>query len=367
MNTMNRAKVSAAVAAAALLVGAGTSAASAAPHHASAHAGKAAAAHEHDRRIPFTAATVTANGNGSYTLSWTAPGVRRVVVKANGKVVAKGGSHATVTVKGLPAADRQWFDFVPAEGGSLRLADREIQLSGTVNFRDAGGYRTSTGQWVKMGEVYRSGALNTLTTADVAKLSRLGIKVDFDLRTAGERTSAPDTVPTGAKYVVADVIGGDISTAIDLSSAEKSAQYMVDGEKSMVSSATGKAAYQLVFAGLADDDRHAVLFHCSAGKDRTGWANAALLTALGVPKATVMQDYLASNTYRAEANAAALAAMPAEMAAAYKPVLDVRAEYLNSGFDEVEARFGSFENYEKKGLGLSSKEVKELKSSLLVG
>ncbi|MCX5397650.1 tyrosine-protein phosphatase [Streptomyces sp. NBC_00102] len=369
MNTMNRAKVSAAVAAAALLVGAGASAASATPHHAPAHRGKPSASHEQQRqqRIPFTAANVTANDDGSYTLTWTAPGVRSVAVKANGKVVAKGGSHATVTVKHLPAADRQWFDFVPSKGGSLHLADREIALQGAVNFRDAGGYRTSTGQWVKMGEVYRSGALNTLTTADVAKLNRLGIKVDFDLRTAGERTSAPDTVPAGAKYVVADVIGGDVTSAIDLSSAEKSAQYMVDGEKSMVSSATGKAAYQLVFAGLADDDQHAVLFHCSAGKDRTGWANAALLTALGVPKATVMQDYLASNTYRAEANAAALAAMPAEMAAAYKPMLDVRAEYLNSGFDEVEATFGSFENYEKKGLGLSSKEIKELKSSLLVG
>ncbi|WP_405459004.1 tyrosine-protein phosphatase [Streptomyces sp. NBC_00101] len=367
MNTMNRARVSAAVAAAALLVGAGTSAASAAPHHASAPQGKPSASREHHQRIPFTAATVTANDNGSYTLSWTAPGVRQVVVRANGKVVARGGSHATVTVKGLPAADRQWFDFVPARGGSLRLADREIQLSGTVNFRDAGGYRTSTGQWVRMGEVYRSGALNTLTPADVAKLSRLGIEVDYDLRTAGERTSAPDTVPAGATYVVADVIGGDITTAIDLSSAEKSAQYMVDGEKAMVSSATGKAAYRLVFAGLADDDRHAVLFHCSAGKDRTGWANAALLTALGVPRATVMQDYLASNTYRAEANAAALEAMPAGMAAAYKPLLDVRAEYLNSGFEEVGARFGSFENYEKKGLGLSSKEIRELKASLLVG
>ncbi|MGW2276641.1 tyrosine-protein phosphatase [Streptomyces sp. NPDC001770] len=371
MNTMNRAKVSAAVAAAALLVGAGASAASAAPHHASAHRGKPSASHEreqqHQQRIPFTAATVTANDNGSYTLSWTAPGVRGVVVKANGKVVAQGGSHATVTVKNLPAADRQWFDFVPSKGGSLHLADREIALQGAVNFRDAGGYRTSTGQWVKMGEVYRSGALNTLTAADVAKLNRLGIKVDFDLRTAGERTSAPDTVPAGAKYVIADVIGGDVTSAIDLSSAEKSAQYMVDGEKAMVSSATGKAAYQQVFAGLADDDQHAVLFHCSAGKDRTGWANAALLTALGVPKATVMQDYLASNTYRAEANAAALAAMPADMAAAYKPMLDVRAEYLNSGFDEVEATFGSFANYEKKGLGLSSKEIKELKASLLVG
>ncbi len=93
------------------------------------------------------------NDDGSYRVVWTAPGVRSVTVRANGHVVARGGARGDVTVRGLAAADRQWFDLVPARGGSLRLADRLVQLDGAVNFRDAGGYRTADGHWVKMGEI----------------------------------------------------------------------------------------------------------------------------------------------------------------------------------------------------------------------
>ncbi|MDX3534653.1 tyrosine-protein phosphatase [Streptomyces sp. MB09-01] len=116
---------------------------------------------------PFAEATVTAGADGSFTLRWKARGAGRVEIKANG-VVAEGGAEGRAVVTGLPAADRQWFDFEPERGGSLRLADRLIKLDGAVNFRDAGGYRTTTGQWVKMGEVYRSDALDKLTANDLA-------------------------------------------------------------------------------------------------------------------------------------------------------------------------------------------------------
>ncbi|MDF6043035.1 tyrosine-protein phosphatase [Streptomyces sp. JH14] len=107
--------------------------------------------------------------------------------------------------------------------------------------------------------------------------------------------------------------------------------------------------------------------HCIAGKDRTGWGNAALLTAFGVPRTTVMSDCPASDDYRAEANAAALASMPAAQAAVYKPLPDVRPEYLNSGFQEVEQKYGAFAAYEKQALGLDGKDVRDLKRDLLVG
>lgn len=114
--------------------------------------------------IPFTEASVTAGADGSFTLKWKAHDTKRVEIKANGKVVAKGGAQGQAVVTGLPAADRQWFDFKAQHGQGLRLADRLIKLDGTVNFRDAGGYRTANGQWVKMGEVYRSDALNKRST-----------------------------------------------------------------------------------------------------------------------------------------------------------------------------------------------------------
>ncbi|MFJ2750102.1 tyrosine-protein phosphatase [Streptomyces sp. NPDC087297] len=317
--------------------------------------------------VPFTEATVTAGADGSFTLRWKARGTDRVEIRANGKVVAKGGSQGRAVVTGLPAADRQWFDFTPQRGRGLRLADRLIRLDGTANFRDAGGYRTSTGQWVRMGEIYRSDALDKLTENDLAKLQRLRIKTVFDLRMEDERTKDADKVPAGATYVVADVFAGSGSFQAMPRTSDEAVKAMVDAERAMVSGAGGKKAYTQVFEGIERDRSRSVLFHCTAGKDRTGWANAALLTALGVPRATVEADYLASNDYRKAANDAILAHLPAQQAAVYKPMLDVRPEYLNAGYDEVKATYGSFDRYLRDGLGIDSRELKQLKKDLLVG
>uniref|UniRef100_A0AAU2JR16 Tyrosine-protein phosphatase n=1 Tax=Streptomyces sp. NBC_00049 TaxID=2903617 RepID=A0AAU2JR16_9ACTN len=321
----------------------------------------------HRSSIPFTEATVTAAPDGSFTLKWKAKGTKRVEIKANGKVVAKGGPEGQAVVTGLPAADRQWFDFDPERGEGLRLADRLIKLDGTANFRDAGGYRTTTGQWVKMGEVYRSDALNKLTGNDLAKLQRLRVKTVFDLRMQDERTKDADKVPAGATYVVADVFAGSGSFQAMPKTPDEAVQAMIAAEKAMVSGEGGKKAYTQVVEGIGNDRSRSVLFHCTAGKDRTGWANATLLTALGVPRETVEADYLASNDYRKAANDAILSHLPAPQAAVYKPLLDVRPEYLNSGYDEVKATYGSFDRYLKDGLGVDARELKQLKKDLLVG
>ncbi|MEV0845282.1 tyrosine-protein phosphatase [Streptomyces sp. NPDC049954] len=336
-----------------------------------AHAALTSAHRKGDRRatskIPFTSARVTDNGDGSYSLQWTAQRTRKVVVRAAGRVVAQGGGSGHATVRGLPAADRQWFDFTPGKGEPLRLADRRIALQGAVNFRDAGGYRTADGHWVKMGEVYRSGALDQLTDADLRKLRRLGIKLDIDLRTDEERATAPDRLPAGTRYTVANVMGASTSGYEQPKSAEESVRMMVDGEKAMVSSELARSAYTKLVSDVSDGRNHAVLFHCSAGKDRTGWANAVLLTALGVPRSTVTSDYLASNTYRAQANADALAALPPAQAAVMKPMLDVRTEYLNSGFAEVKATYGTFDKYLKSALGFDASDLARFRKQMLVG
>ncbi|MGW4701950.1 tyrosine-protein phosphatase [Streptomyces sp. NPDC004285] len=323
--------------------------------------------HRSSHSIPFTEATVTAGSDGSYTLAWKAEGVRRVEIRANGRVVARGGATGRAVVTGLPAADRQWFRFDADHGQGLRLADRLVRLSGTVNLRDAGGYRTEDGRWVRMGEVYRSDALDQLTPEDQEKLRRLGVRTVFDLRMEDERAKAPDRVPAGADYVVADVFAGSGAFQQLPRTPAEAERMMVDAEKSMVSGEGGRKAYSQVFDGIAEDDARSVLFHCTAGKDRTGWAGAALLTALGVPRETVMADYLASNTYRKAANDAVLGHLPPAQAAVYKPLLDVRPEYLNSGWDEVEAAYGSFDTYLKDALGIDHRELRRLEKDLLIG
>ncbi len=169
------------------------------------------------RRIPFTDATVTQHKNGSFTVSWKAPGVGSVRVYAGNRAVAHGGAEASVTVRGLPAADRQWFRFVPDQGAPLTLADRSLHLEGAAHLRDVGGCRTADGRWVKMGVLYRTNNLHALTDADLAKLQRLGIRTDFDLRMPGERAKAPNRVPTGARYIVADAFDAHLRDGLSLS------------------------------------------------------------------------------------------------------------------------------------------------------
>ncbi|GAA1986178.1 tyrosine-protein phosphatase [Kitasatospora viridis] len=327
----------------------------------------------HHGGIPFTAATATQQADGSFALTWTAPGVHHVTVYAGQdrdriaqrKPVARAAGSTTVTVT-LPAADRWYFELVPDHGDPLTIADRDLHLASAPNFRDAGGYRTTDGRWVRMGEVYRSGDLSKLSAADLAKLQRLGIAQVYDLRTPAEQQAAPDKLPAGATEHSENVLGVAGTGAFDVTTPAAAVQAMEDAERTMVAAPSAKSAYQAVLDSLAArGDGGTVLYHCTAGKDRTGWASAVLLTALGVPRDTVMSDYLASNTYRAQVNAATLAQLPAAYQPVYKPLLEVRPEYLNAGFDEVAKDFGGFDAYLHDGLGLTHQDLRELKEQLL--
>ncbi|RKN77252.1 tyrosine-protein phosphatase [Streptomyces klenkii] len=316
-----------------------------------------------EHAVPFTEAAVTDHGDGSYTVSWHAPGVRSVTVYAGGRQVARGGARETVTVRGLPAADRQWFRLAPDRGEPLTLADRSLHLASAPNFRDAGGYRTADGRWVRMGVLYRTSELSKLTDADVAKLRRLGIRTDYDLRSPGERAKAPDRIPEGTRYVVADVNGGDVTEVP--TTPEQAVELMTAGGRAYVSLESARTAYGALFRDAADPGAQALMYHCNAGKDRTGWASAALLTALGVDRETVMRDYLATNEYRAKEVAAILAPLSPHDAAVLRPVLEARPEFLNASFTEVEDRYGTFGDYLRKGLGLDDRVLTGLRNALL--
>ena len=115
-------------------------------------------------------------------------------------------------------------------------------------------------------------------------------------------------------------------------------------------------------------DTSALLFHCTAGKDRTGMGAALLLYALGVPKATIMQDYLATNTYRAAENEQAAKAMVAYMHVSEKVANDMMAAkpaYLEATFNAIEKRYGSVNKFLTKEIGLDKAKMKTLKAKYL--
>lgn len=249
------------------------------------------------------------------------------------------------------------------------------RLAGAPNFRDIGGYRTTDGHHVRMGLAYRSDQMNLLGDADLAALGALHPAAVVDLRTSTERQREPDRVPPGVDHVILDVaadstqsLGGDMRLAMAQIAKGQGEAVLVAANREFVTLPSARKSYgALIRLMLASDGP--VVFHCTAGKDRTGWATAIVLTLLGVPRNTVMQDYLLSNERLAAKNAATLSAVSASRSKIpvkyIEPVLTVKPEYIAAAFAEVDRSYGSFDNYVHEGLGLSREEVRALRNKLL--
>lgn len=245
------------------------------------------------------------------------------------------------------------------------------RLRGMDNFRDVAGtiqaYTTDHDGVMRAGVFYRSNAL-TPTAADLATLNGLDIGAVYDLRTPSEIAATPDTLPSGAVYRNIDIIGSTTSganiTNIAFTSAGQARAMMQETNRAFVSDAGMRGQFGVLFNALANADG-AALFHCTAGKDRTGWTAAVLQSIAGVDQATLMANYLATNDYTAARMAATLKTMPPAMAAIYQPLLGVEASYLQAGLDQVAAQYGSMDNYLKQGLGLSQETIYVLRGKLV--
>lgn len=255
------------------------------------------------------------------------------------------------------------------------IAEQSLHLATAPNFRDLGGYRTADGRRVKTGLIYRSDQLDRLSDADLATIGGLGLGLVVDLRTATERQREPDRLPAGARPLVLDVagdsgsLGGDMREVMGEIAAGRGAEMLIRANRDFVSSPGARAAYGTLLQRLADPNEKPMVYHCTAGKDRTGWASAVILTLLGVPRETVMADYMRSNENLRAKNAAMLSGLKSSgMAvdpAVLEPVLTVRPEYLQSAFDEVDRKYGSFDAYAREGLGLTPADIASLRRKYL--
>lgn len=278
------------------------------------------------------------------------PSVRRSVGFAL-TVVAAG----TLTFTGTDAA-------VAEPSSAMQPAfDRSLHLDHANNARDIGGYRTADGHWVRTGLVFRSNALNKLTAAEWSTLGGHGVNLDVDLRNAVERADDPDNPPAGITYEVRDVVGfprGQLPSLLACPPLPTTVNALSALQNTPLDDAFTGGSYPLMvcyngsaqaFAGLITDiathTSGSILYHCTGGKDRTGWATAVLLTILGVPRDTVTADFLLSNTYHGAGS--------------------VQKSWLDSAFAEVNSAYGSFDRYVLDGLHLSPATVAALKARLL--
>jgi protein-tyrosine phosphatase len=333
------------------------------------------------QQIPFRRAGVLTPDGKAFVVSWSAPSAAGQVAvyarttpdldssTAPARRVGQAGPSGELHVVDLPSATRWYFELRPERGAPLVVADRSLHLRSAPNFRDVGGYRTSDGRWVRMGVAYRSDQLDRLSDADLAKIASLNPALIVDLRTDAERRSGPDRLPPTASPLVADVMASsppDMAAIMRATGPQDSIAFLTQANRQFVSGASALGAYGVLMSRL-DRSKGVVVYHCTAGKDRTGWASAVLLTILGVPRATVMADYLASNAYLADKNKAMFAVLPPDRAAILEPVMTVRPAYLDAAFAEVKARYGAFGLYLSEGLGLDAAALAQLRSRFLVG
>ncbi|MEC3915857.1 tyrosine-protein phosphatase [Nocardia sp. CDC160] len=282
---------------------------------------------------------------------------------------------AAVTVLGVAA--------VPSLAAPvpMRQEATQITLQGAVNVRDVGGYITYTGDPTKSGKVIRSDALGKLTDADVQKLGTLGITSVVDFRTAAEvQGMGADRLPAGLSAVSRPIDDGGIylKTAQAIASKDPVQQQALlgDGKAEQIMrnaytnflSADATAKFGQTIKEVAATPG-AILYHCTSGKDRTGWMTYVLLQAAGVPESVARQDYLLSNQYRAAADAALRAQLKAagimQNPDLLIPLQIVSDDYLNVAVDQMKQQYGDFGKYLTKGLGLDAGTILRLHENLV--
>jgi protein-tyrosine phosphatase len=247
------------------------------------------------------------------------------------------------------------------------LADdlpRVVPLEGGSNLRDLGGWRTVDGGVVRFGQVYRSAALHALTEADLARLAALGVGHICDFRGDGERARWPSRVPQGARVHelgIAPTIGASLRDLI-ANRAATAADVMEVMQLAYGAYATDwHHRYRAMFDLLLEDAPAPLMFHCTAGKDRTGFGAALILSALGVPDEAIRADYMATNRlWRGDSELAA--SLPPAVGAT---LLRVHPEFLDAAFAAVRRTHGSMDAYLAERIGLDTARRAKLRARLV--
>jgi protein-tyrosine phosphatase len=319
------------------------------------------------------------SGPDQLSLTWSAKGPVDVYAADRPDAPLKG---ARLLARGVRAQaydvdhagpERRYFVLVDeADHKALPLAERVVPLAQGSNFRDIGGYVGAGGKHVRWGLIYRSAAQAMLSPEDVARIKALKVTQLVDLRSTEERSLAPTRL-TGVSYAA---VGYSMA---DLNPPKAGDARDMGGLAQAYRTIPVRIAPQIreIFRDLLAA-RTPLVYNCSAGQDRTGFATAMILSALGVSRDQIVADYHLSTRYRRpewEMPPIDAAAHPgdaaAQMFAQYQklpsyrtpmPLKDAQGRaYLAIAFDEIDARWGSVDGYLKKEIGLSNADIVKLR------
>jgi protein-tyrosine phosphatase len=238
-------------------------------------------------------------------------------------------------------------------------------LSGVSNFRDLGGHTGLDGRRVRTGLVFRSDHLAFLTPEDHRALQALQLTHSLDFRGVAERAALPSAIP-GATAVSLAI---EPTVVVRVQALLARGQVPTEAETVALMCQTYRAfaresapTYAHFFRHLLDQPTP-VVFHCTAGKDRTGFASALLLTLLGVPWETVLEDYLRTN----ELWTGHIGRYPELDIDTRAAIIEARTPYLEAAFEVLRGDFGTPEDFAEKALGLDAAARERLKADLLEG
>jgi protein-tyrosine phosphatase len=240
---------------------------------------------------------------------------------------------------------------------------RHLNLAGASNFRDLGGYPAKAGRTVRWRQIFRSNHLGHVTGADIEVLRSLGLKSAFDFRGTEERAAAMCGLAEIAVHslpiepTVVAALRARLAKGVPLSSAD-ALEVMRDSYRNYVRYST--PSFRALFAHLLED-RAPLVIHCTAGKDRTGFACALILHALGVSDDLIAEDYLLTNRfYRRDPSASS--ELPEDVR---QMLASVETSFLAAAFEAISADYGDLECYLRDGLGLGAQERAGLEARYL--
>ncbi len=264
---------------------------------------------------------------------------------------------------------RPFYGIITPNNDTLIVAERKLIINDLSNFRDLGGIKTQDHRYVVWGEFYRSDELNKLLTDEFSYLNYLGIRKVYDLRSEFEIAHAKDNLPPYIDYehfpIFADNNSGlvqGLAEKLQTGSLTKedAEDLLLKTYESFVRDYSPK--FDTLLHQILVQDEFPSVFHCTAGKDRTGFTAAMILAILNVDRQTILDEYEMTNFYT-EKSLTALAQnktlmgygknIPSDVITA---IMSVKRRYLQAAFDVIDNEYGGIDNYITNQLGFSPDE-----------
>ena len=289
------------------------------------------------------------------------------------KPVAQVADSSFARISSLDYKSRYYFELVPDLGPKMIISDRRVQLEGSVNCRDLGGYIAENGRRVKWGVLFRSDNLGRLTDRDVRLLQKIGIRLVCDFRTPAEIKKLPDLFPQGGqcKSLKLPIKHGEYDPTNTFERIKNgdidwlTEEFMIRGYIRNIENFA--PLWSIFFNRLVDRSNRPLVFHCTGGKDRAGVCAALVLLTLGVSEETVIQDHGLSNVYIANVlekiydQVRSLGVDPNKIASYFTAPKNAIVSLL----EHIRTTYGSATEYLRNMAGVDDKVLNQLKEDLL--